>query len=565
MNKLELTLLENLLDRIERDPETGKYRLAGAISDKEFGLLRKALRELGSGEVGLEMSRPENASTRLSPSDQKETGATPETIELPARLDLASLDRNKPTDPDEILLCVDFGTAMSKVCARNLPDDGIGPLALGRVAEEPSSIYAVTSSVFISSDGMVYFGPEAVRKSELETALGRSRFDSIKQQISSSDISTLDAYVPKDINPLEIQFTYRELVISYLSFLAELTTECLEKEGLGRYALRRFAIPNWDEHRRSWARKNFPPLLQRAQIMADSLGPALRTGVPAETLKQMLQNVKLQERLPQYLTSEKDGVLEALAAGNSVFREETAGKRELFLVIDVGAGTTDLALFRVLTNHEGETKAWPAAGTIVTVRQAGDSLDSRLKQYIAKKHDLSLGDLTSRGVKAHLDRNIRKLKEQLFLTGELRDDLPDDTSIQVTLGEFLESTGVRKFSKILENAVTAVFNGADKSWFNGDFGEDVKVLATGGGANLPMVESLTRGLLDTDHGPILRTPKEIVPEWVRIESPDLVTEYSKLAVAIGGSAETIPSEMKEYGKYHGGPAKKYTILPNYKS
>src|SRR5438093_2475309 len=90
-------LLESLIHPIERDSESGKWRLSGPISSQELESLTFALAEL----------RGDKPSQKRS--IQREAVTAHPTIVI--NLDSSKLEQ--PEDP-EITLCLDFGTAMSK-------------------------------------------------------------------------------------------------------------------------------------------------------------------------------------------------------------------------------------------------------------------------------------------------------------------------------------------------------------------------------------------------------------------------------------------------------------------
>jgi len=109
--------------------------------------------------------------------------------DLPAiALVLDSLDRKSATDPD-VLICLDFGTAMSKAFATVSPDIHLD-LELGKSAG--GSGYTLPSSVFIGDDGKAYFGFEAIDQSQDLVDSGRERLDSIKGWLSLRREGDLD-------------------------------------------------------------------------------------------------------------------------------------------------------------------------------------------------------------------------------------------------------------------------------------------------------------------------------------------------------------------------------------
>src|SRR5208282_3988687 len=91
---------------------------------------------------------------------------------------------------------------------------------------------------------------------------------------------------------------------------------------------------------------------------------------------------------PQQSVHRYGGILEPLAAGSS--RIWMDGKtKDLVMVLDVGAGTTDLSIFWVVQNVErAGHRAFPVQPCGTAIRMAGDHLDSALVSLIVDKAQL---------------------------------------------------------------------------------------------------------------------------------------------------------------------------------
>src|SRR5262249_632824 len=153
------------------------------------------------------------------------------------------------------------------------------------------------------------------------------------------------------INPSGEQLTYDDAITFYLGYLTHLACSELEAKGKKRYMKRRFTLPWWKPEQRSWASRILSERLTVAQILADSFGDRLHTGIPASEVKDALQQAAskaarlewLLDRetgLPDALPRHWGGLLEPLAAGSGRLWSDKA-TRDLTLIIDVGAGTTD--------------------------------------------------------------------------------------------------------------------------------------------------------------------------------------------------------------------------------
>src|SRR6266436_4542796 len=120
-------LLRSLAERVRTDAATGAITVEISLSEK------RALEYGASWLAG-------------------EDPVTPPPAPAPFPLNLTSPTLQEPENP-EILLCLDFGTAMSKAFARRLTDDKLLPLAIGQRAGQADPIFGLISSVYVSPDG----------------------------------------------------------------------------------------------------------------------------------------------------------------------------------------------------------------------------------------------------------------------------------------------------------------------------------------------------------------------------------------------------------------------------
>ncbi len=159
-------LVENLLDRIDLEPATGKFRL-GTISSKEKRALEVLLAVVAGAPIQSVIADPDDLdSADESPPVSVQDKGNIQGVPTPAPalavvadviLNLSSTSHSEAQSPD-ITVCLDFGTAMSKACAMNGYSTPV-ELALGKRAG--ASGYPVESSLFISDDGILHFGPKA--------------------------------------------------------------------------------------------------------------------------------------------------------------------------------------------------------------------------------------------------------------------------------------------------------------------------------------------------------------------------------------------------------------------
>lgn len=388
-------LLTSLLERIDRD------KTIGTVSSLEREALQRAVRAL-SGEPpeapAANAPTPMPAAPTAAPVPTEPQVAPAATLPK-VQLVLNALDQEKPNDPD-VMLCLDFGTAMSKAFAQSLDEEHV-ELALGRAAGGRS--HALPSSVFISDDGKAYFGQEAIDLSQDLGASGRQRLDSIKGWLSLRKEGNLDSepcVLPPELNPTPVRLTQGDLMRIYLAYLTDVATTALtqhdyEGHPIGRYVKRRFARPCWpDEKQTAWADALMRSMLCEAQVLADTFSGRWRGGIPVTELKAAIEQVKRLDRLPGYLI--EAGVPEPVAVAAGAF-DDMENLRDAFMVVDVGAGTTDFGLFVVTRRSEDDdVRVFQVPASIQGLMQAGDKVDNLLRAFIAQKESIDTADNAGR-------------------------------------------------------------------------------------------------------------------------------------------------------------------------
>jgi hypothetical protein len=522
-----LILLENILDRIEKDEETGKYKLEGVISEKEREALDIAFKKLG-GNISTHKTEKENTFSKQIDSN-------------PYPINTDSLDLSTAQD-QETILCLDFGTAMSKAFASNSDDLILYDLAVGRRAGQANPIFSVVSSIYINKSGKVLFGEQAVTESLNGDIDSSKRIDSIKDIICKDAIRDLETVpIEKEFNPTEYFFTKGDIVTLYLAYLTDMaTTELVERHDSSRYVRRRFTRPVLPPERATWAEEQLIKLLAKAQILADTLHDKWNTGLDAGKLKATLEYINELDELPTYLI--EDAVLEPVAAVASRVRnfEAKDDKRRLMMVVDVGAGTIDFALFVEMEKVGDALRFFEIPGSIHVLRQAGDAVDKALRRYVLKKANIEYEDPDYHLINASLIQRIRIDKEDLFNNGEKLFKLENDSEIQVTKQKFIESSGMLELQKAIHAKFIEVLENVKTSYIKELAKGVLTIIFTGGGSKLPIIRSLVNQQLSIN-GIVLNcigsTP---TPPWVNEEYPELENEYPPLAVAIGGCSRELP-------------------------
>lgn len=567
-NESARMFLESLLDRVVTDSKTGKKTLPGSLSAHEISALKKALEILGGdpsdvtelSPPGVQKIKTSNSEpTLLDSLEKNEESEIKESIKSPpeptivANLKLTSLDYNKPED-ENIVLCLDFGTAMSKAFAVFAEDKEVVenlPLKLGKHVSSSGQIYPMPSSLWIDNEGLIYLGDRALALSELEPSSERQRFDSIKKALIQGMLEADPDKVPveKGINPTSVPFSNGDALTAYLAYLTDIACSELENtHSVSRYVYRRFALPSWEEGRRKWGEKMLATTLAKAQVLADTFHDRWEEGIPIQEIRSAIDQIKGLPNLPTYLIG--SGVTEPLAAGTSRLRKEEQS-RGLVVVVDVGAGTSDFAMFHVSEDPDRDIfRAWSIEGCNQSLHQAGDTLDTALQQVILEKAYIDPSHPDSSYIIPQLRMKMREFKEQLFREKTLNYYLSNGDRGIIELDNFLENPMVQRFSENLSKTFNEVLERADESFFRRFDGEELTVVFTGGGATLPMVESLAEGDCKIKGFVLDKEAADLVPEEF-LGDEELSFVYPQLAVAIGGAQPNIIDESQSIVKMPG--------------
>ena len=368
-----------------------------------------------------------------------------------------------------------------------------------------------------------------------------------------------------DVNPTSVPLTIEDAITFFLAYLTDLATTELAKKIGSRYVRRRFTLPWWREEQRRWASRLIARSLARAQILADTFKDRWRDGIHVRELKDAIDAAAahdavllslLDQSTPEegrWSSRECGGVLEPLAAASSrVWRDDAA--RNLTLVVDVGAGTTDVSLFWSAQNIEGKGhRAFPVEPCGVAIKQAGDTLDSLLVHQLLNKANLGSDPAgRTRASRSLYLSGVRRLKESLFVNGTVTKTLVNEESVTVTLDEFMQTDGVEVFSGQIRHAIKDLLSRVDKSWAI-PAEQGITLVLTGGGSTLPMVQSLVHETWNVASKVVTCRLANKLPQFVEEEfSADFQQVYPQLAVAIGGAMPMLLDERRAQVEWHGG-------------
>lgn len=559
MSSKAILLLNNLLARLDADALSERPQFRGVVSDSE----REAIRSLLEDQEAEAQSPPSSTEPAGRPLERSSASAQPSAIEL--KTDALRFDSSPAPD---WLLGLDFGTAKSKAFAATYDDDPeLLPLPIGEADDDiDSSVHEMSSSVWIDDDGVLFMGSKAVKQGTRSGDSARRRLDSLKQEISQvhpeEGYTQVGRKLPKEVDPTST-LTYMDAITFYLAYMTDLATTELDRDPrVGtRYVRRRFTVPWWKGDQRRWAGDLLRKGLIRAQLLADTFHGCWHNGIHVDQIKRAIMDAtRHDERLAWLVPSEPaDGVLEALAAASArVFNDRFA--RDVMLVVDVGAGTTDLSLFWVVQSAPANSqppqfhRAWPIEPCGTAIKQAGDTLDSLLVAELMERADLGADEALRRRVRDTLYLNgVRLLKETLFQTGEITVELASDHIVTLTIDDFLNLPGIAIFEKQICDSIQRLLDGVHSSWEQATAANGITLVLTGGGSQLPMIRSLKdRSWAIGTRRVKCQLAPDLPGELEHRLSSEFIQEYPRLTVAMGGALKMLLDEKKTMPEWHGG-------------
>jgi hypothetical protein len=448
-----------------------------------------------------------------------------------------------PVSPDDIakdfLLCVDFGTSFSKAFATlekglvrpELIDLPIGDGSTGSALTSPSELFI--------DNGRLYFGLHARKQLEDTQASPDRLIDSIKQFITlNSDVTLLEKSKLNVVQDPTQTFSRRDILALYLGHLMKLTETSLAAKGLPINICRRFTHPAWKDGSKEKNENEMRVMMAEAIVLARSTEISLSESISTVDARNLLDQLGQFDRNRLPLDLIREPVREATAAGAGAILATPEHNREIFLIVDIGAGTTDVAGFICVNNPDWErARLFEIVGAANAKNMAGNVLDTALQKLVMEKSALVPDSEEYRAAAMAVRRDRRLFKEQLFASGEVIVPLPTDENVRVTLEEFQAYPPVVTF----ENQITEMISNS-AGIAAGDFNR-INLVATGGGARLPLVKVLSEQGVTYEGRQILLNSREALADGVRQTNPELVDLYPQIAVALGGALPTLPEQM----------------------
>lgn len=526
-------LLKNLLNRVETLSD-GTKQLLGIITDDEVEALHKALSIIDNSSGSAITDKPITLSKQPDciDSNPSETYVAESDIQL----NLSSL--SLPPSPVNVRLCLDFGTAMSKATLvedkNEAGSEDIHVLKLGVPSDqEEISEHMLISSVYIDNKGKLWFGKAAIERSLSESGDGsRQRLDNIKRRLSEDG---WDDLVGPEFNPTSIQIKHSDMVLAYMMYMTWAVNSCLEELGYPRNLNRRFAMPCLSGAKGRETVYRLRKIVGESQILADTFFQTLNEGLPLQDFVNAFTDLRSKPR--DYLFVTED-ITEPLGVAGSIISWKNEVNM-LIMVLDIGAGTSDLSLYRIHYSPFNENnKAIEIDNSSRVITEAGNHLDQLLIELVIKKSGITRDDFMWENARNELKLRIRDYKETLFNEESVFVTLMNGTEVEIDLNEFLQLEPVQKFGKNLNSAIVDILESIDPSWIGWvkkHPSRNLVLALTGGGAELPMVRSLAEGSIRVNNIDVPVARALAFPTWLQEIDENLEYEYPRIAVSLGGA------------------------------
>lgn len=413
-------------------------------------------------------------------------------------------------DPRSGVVCLDFGTSSVRAA---LSDGGeVRVLRIGEVCRSSIDDQSIPSAVFVPGNGTwIYFGQRAIEKAQEAGAAAEGGVLELSPKKWFVDGSSLDA----PLSRLQ-QVTRRQLLVGLLSFSLAAAAKAAQWDlaRMARIELR-VAHPVWDKSAAEGLRRTLDDIVHRAVAFLEHASDAVRAS-------------SLQHAVPEAIVVRHSNVdvKEPIAAAIDLIGAYEA-QRQAIVVVDVGAGTIDLAFLASMRPElrDGTPKLIPLAEP-VSLFKAGDALDEVVHQLLLER----MTRRPSQADRADLLRRRRQIKETLFRSGHVA-----ALGAKLSLAEVEDTDVAKGMAHELRSGFMQIVKGAEVwmkttgSVTSAAIGQ-IDVVFAGGGSSIEFLRrALPKRLTVAENRPALA---------VRIRDEGTVAARNasegRLAVARGG-------------------------------
>lgn len=437
-------------------------------------------------------------------------------------------------------ICVDLGTALTKATAFLGDSDAvqseIAPLPIG--AASGSEHPLLTPSAMFVDEDRIFFGPAAIERARLALKTKRNPILSFKLVLSAPDLAaTLAFKLSRSIDPTGTLRQCDALVL-YFAYIDQLIRAAIANEADLSPALanapRRITSPLW--RRDSDAVRKIGMLFSQSIAVSEKLGAQMMNadGVRLDAVREALDYAAKAPRSNLF-----EGIVLEAHAAVSAYATLVSVPARYVLVVDMGAGTTDIAGFE-LQGASHQAVMTEIHGTQQCCVLAGDELDNIVVDRFVRSRGKLRIDVEARLWRA-LRLSAAELKQSLFSRGKAvfkHDDQRMTLSQEAVTKDSAFKAYCNALSKTLSGSLALLAAKAKE-----DGAKSVTILLAGGGSHLPFLADLVKTAA-ASHTRGLKL--EIEPFGARWALPHrhhpLGGVLPQLAIAMGGAVAAVEQE-----------------------
>jgi len=417
----------------------------------------------------------------------------------------------------------------------------VAPLPIGAAggAEHP----LLAPSAMYVDGSRLHLGSSALQHARLSHSEGRSPIVSFKLILAAPDVeSALALKLRRSVDP-NSRLRYRDALVVYLAYLDQLIRAAIAAEQSLPAELaeapRRLTSPYWPAYQD--AARLIGRLAEEAATVSACLGGALTDpeGVSLEGIEAALEQA---EQAPAHGPFE--GIVFESHAAASAYAHFARSTAPFVLVVDMGAGTTDLAGFARDTGS--------AASVLVEVDKArqcsslaGDELDGILTDFIVGLVAPAKPDEKDRLWRA-VHFSIRDLKRELFQKGTISVEHEGKRTIVERLA-FEQNPSFKAFCRALTatiaDSLDPVFTRAKQ-----ERAKNVAMLLAGGGANLPFLADLAKTAAAACKPRLPLTVERFGANWsLPHQHHPFAGMFPQMAISMGGALADLVDHKSSSG------------------
>jgi hypothetical protein len=378
----------------------------------------------------------------------------------------------------------------------------------------------------------VFFGEDAwARALAVDPSKDRQAFTSFKTLLAARDLArALEARAQKRVDP-QRRFKLRDLLVLYFAFL-------LLRVERGRRAdpaiasiptaRLRYTHPAWGGAEDEDRHRYIPRLIDEGGHVAQLIGPQIESdaGLSVDVALEALgraATASLQSRI--------EGVVYEAAAVAACRLADRAPSARHMIVIDIGAGTTDLGGYR-LRSEDAIEEIVPARRTVDV---AGDIIDKVLMNAMLSRARHVRGNDAQTDLWRTLAPQVRELKEALFTSGKCAVRY-DRKIVTLSAKDVVRQEDFRNALGQIRDAYAITLSHVARVSAEHNM-RDIDVVFAGGGASLPFLHAMARS---TKPAPKLNPSVHIAPlapKWAHADhfQGQLVPVFPQISIAAGGA------------------------------